>query len=89
MLQENISVIPNSCVAWSAEEFAARFPTAVLHGLQKSFPPDSQTFVPNSLARNAADLLPCLSDGFGFLLLDGETDVHRVRCFRNRSIIND
>ena len=47
--------------------------TTVLLGLQKSLPPDSQKFVTNSLARNDADLLPCLSDGFGFLLFDGET----------------
>ena len=43
--------------------------TTVLHGLQKSLQPDSQKFLPNSLARNAANLLPCLSDGFGFFFL--------------------
>ena len=46
--------------------------TTVLHGRQKSLLPDSQKFVPNFSARNAADLLPCFSDGFDFLLSDGE-----------------
>ena len=36
-----------------------------------------------------ADLLPCLSDGFGFLLFDGETVGAGAGCLRNRSIIND
>ena len=44
----------------------------MLHGLQKSLPSDYK-FVTNFLAQNAADLLPCLSDDFGFLLFDGET----------------
>ena len=42
--EEKISVMLNNFVAWSAEEFAARFAEAC----------------PNSLARSAADLLPCL-----------------------------
>ena len=43
----------------------------------------------NSLARNAVDLLPCLSDGFGFLLFDGETVGPEAGRLRNRFIIND
>ena len=63
--------------------------SSVLHGLKKSLPPDSQKFVPNSLAPNATDLLPCLLDGFGFLLFDGETVGPRAGRLRNQYIIND
>ena len=61
----------------------------MLHGLQKSLPPDSQKFVSNSLARNDADVLPCLSDGFDFLLFDGKTVGPGAGRFRNQSIITD
>ena len=54
------------------EDLCYKCSTTVLHGLQKSLSSDYK-FVPNSLARNASDLLPCLSDGFGFLLFNGET----------------
>ena len=37
-------------------------------------------------ARNAADLLPCLSDIFGILFLDGETAGLGASRLRNRSI---
>ena len=40
-------------------------------------------------ARNAADLLPCLSDIFGILCLDGETAGPGAGRLRNRSIIKD
>ena len=63
--------------------------TTVLYGLQKSLPPDSQKFVPNSLARKAADLLTCLSDGFGVLLFDGKTVGPGAGRLRTRSVIND
>ena len=61
----------------------------MLLGLQKSLPPDSQKFVSNSLARNDADLLPCLSDGFGFLLFDGKIVEPGAGRLGNQSIIND
>ena len=45
--------------------------------------------MPNSLAQNAADLIPCLSDGLDFLLLDAETTGPGARRLRNRPVIND
>ena len=53
MSEDKISVMLNNCVLWSAV---------------KMLSPDSQKSVSNSLARNAADLLFYISDGFGFLL---------------------
>ena len=44
--------------------------------------------MPNSLAGNAADLLPCLSDDFGFLR-DAETTGPGAGRLRNLYIIND
>ena len=73
MSKEKISVMLNNCVAWSAEEFAARFAEVCVE----------------FLARNDADLLPCLSDGFSFLLFDGESVGPGAGRLRNQSIIND
>ena len=69
--------------------FAQQQLCSVLLGLQKSLQPDSQKFVSHSLVRTAADSLPCLSYGFGFLLFDGETVAPGVGRLRNRSIINN
>ena len=73
LLNRELNVIPNNCVTWSAEQFAAGFVEVL----------------PNSLTGNAADLLPCLSDGFGFLLLDAETTGPGAGLSRNRYITND
>ena len=72
---------------WVAAEFRKRrfllCSVTVLHGLQKSLPPDSQKFVPNSLVR------PCLLDGSDFLFFHGETVRPGAGRLRNWSIIND
>ena len=63
----------------------------MLLGLPKSLPPDSQKFESNSLAQNDEVLLlrTCSSDGFGFLLFDGETVGPGAGRLRNQPIIND
>ena len=61
----------------------------VLYNLQKSLLLDSQKLVPNFLTRNAAELLPWLSDGFSFLLFDGEIAGPGAGRLRDRFIISD
>ena len=51
--EDKISVMLNNCFTWSAEEFAARFVEVCAE----------------FLAQNAADLQPCISDGFGLFFM--------------------
>ena len=76
MSKENISAVINNCVAWSAEEFATRFPEV------------NAKFLSTKRCRFIT-LLTRLSDDFGILLFDGETVKTEAGCLRNRSIIND
>ena len=73
MSEEKISVMLNNCVAWSAEEFVTRFAEVCA----------------DFLATKRFRFTTLLSDGFGFLLFDGENVVRGVVRLRNRSTIND